>query len=242
MKALEKLKVIGTCSVVGASVALASPPSYALDLFGPLTYLGFSDSPFNGPSFGYFHLEDFEDGLLNVPGVTPSSGVVTSTQFGGSIVDSVENEPNGDSFFSGNGLAGYTFTFSKATLGTLPTHAGLVWVDGVNNILFEAFDELGNSLGTRGGSHAGSGFFGGTQEDRFYGAINPTGISAIKITGGGGGIEIDHLQYGGALRQQPPSTSNVPGPLPVLGAAAAFGFSRSLRRRLKAVAPDNRIN
>lgn len=29
------------------------------------------------------------------------------------------------------------------------------------------------------------------------------------------------------------SMSNVPGPLPILGAASAFGFSRSLRRRIK---------
>lgn len=31
-----------------------------------------------------------------------------------------------------------------------------------------------------------------------------------------------------------PSTSNVPGPLPLFGAAAAFGFSRKLRVRIKA--------
>lgn len=34
------------------------------------------------------------------------------------------------------------------------------------------------------------------------------------------------------LKPQPPSTS-VPGPLPVLGAAAAFGWSRKLRKRIK---------
>jgi hypothetical protein len=31
----------------------------------------------------------------------------------------------------------------------------------------------------------------------------------------------------------PPSTTTVPGPLPALGAAAAFGFSRQLRNRIK---------
>lgn len=35
---------------------------------------------------------------------------------------------------------------------------------------------------------------------------------------------------------QKPHTSSVPGPLPLLGAGAAFGFSRKLRRRIKVVA------
>jgi hypothetical protein len=41
---------------------------------GPSPYLSFSDSPFNGGSFTYFHLETFEDHLLNTPGVTASPG------------------------------------------------------------------------------------------------------------------------------------------------------------------------
>jgi hypothetical protein len=35
-------------------------------------------------------------------------------------------------------------------------------------------------------------------------------------------------QYGNIFRQE------VPGPLPLLGAGTAFGFSRKLRRRLQA--------
>jgi hypothetical protein len=35
----------------------------------PSPYLGFSDSPFKGGAFRYFHLEDFEDGALNTRGV-----------------------------------------------------------------------------------------------------------------------------------------------------------------------------
>jgi hypothetical protein len=31
----------------------------------------------------------------------------------------------------------------------------------------------------------------------------------------------------------PPPQANVPGPLPVLGAVAAFGWSRKLRQRIK---------
>ncbi len=43
-----------------------------------------------------------------------------------------------------------------------------------------------------------------------------------KVTGGGGGNA---------------PGDPVPGPLPLLGAAAAFGYSRKLRRRLKGIAP-----
>jgi Ca2+-binding RTX toxin-like protein len=47
---------------------------------GPITYLSQDDSPFGGSDggadFAYFHLEDFEDGELNVPGVTASAGAV----------------------------------------------------------------------------------------------------------------------------------------------------------------------
>ena len=40
-------------------------------------------------------------------------------------------------------------------------------------------------------------FLGGTNDDHFFGAIHPAGISSIKIRNiGGGGIEVDHLQYG----------------------------------------------
>ena len=36
-------------------------------------------------------------------------------------------------------------------------------------------------------------------------------------------------------------TNEVPGPLPVLGAAAAFGWSRKIRRRIQAVTPEGRL-
>lgn len=35
-------------------------------------------------------------------------------------------------------------------------------------------------------------------------------------------------------QQSDPTPSAVPGPLPLFGAASAFGFSRKLRRRLRA--------
>ena len=43
--------------------------------------------------------------------------------------------------------------------------------------------------------------------------------------GTGGGLSI--------AQQSEPTPTNVPGPLPLFGAANAFGFSRKLRRRLR---------
>jgi hypothetical protein len=43
----------------------------------------------------------------------------------------------------------------------------------------------------------------------------------------------------GGLSIAPLPTTDVPGPLPVLGAASAFGYSRRLRRRLRAAASSS---
>ena len=67
-------------------------------------------------------------------------------------------------------------------LGSLPTHAGLVWTDGAGTVSFEAFDRNGVSMGVRGPFDiADSAYFGATAEDRFLGAYNPQGISAIRV-------------------------------------------------------------
>lgn len=129
-------------------------------LLGPTPYLSFVDSPFNAlqtsGGFTYFYLETFEDGLLNTPGVSANTGSVLGP---GGLTDSVDAD---DGVIDGSGLTGHTwvfgsspviFTFSAATLGALPTHAGLVWTDGPHPT-YEAFDALGNSLGGRSSERA----------------------------------------------------------------------------------------
>ena len=164
-----------------------------------------ADSPFFASiQAGETFLETFEDGLLNTPGVTTSAGA----PFGpASNADSVDGDDGnidgfgtaGRSFFSGSGPTGITFTFSDTALGSFPTQAGIVWTDAGAGatVTFEAFDAVGASLGVVGplpladGSNSGQ-----TAEDRFFGAVNPAGISAIHISNSSGGIEVDHLQYG----------------------------------------------
>jgi len=169
-------------------------------LLGPLPYLQRQDSPFFKIDFSYFHLEDFEDHTLNVPGITISDGDVSSKLYGAAILDSVDADDgkvdgkttNGDSWWSGGAIS---IRFNQKTLGRYPTHIGVVWTDGGNPITFEAFDAQGKSLGTVSGKHADTNFSGSTDEDRFYGVIHKGGISMVTINNRGA-IEIDHIQYG----------------------------------------------
>lgn len=195
------------------------------EILAPITeYTQFSDSPFSGRSYSYFHLETFEDGLLNTPGVTASvfSGVMgpTSKVFGPTLHDSVDADDGvmdksglrGDSFFASNGASGITFTFDSTALGSLPNEVGLVWTDGSGHAVFTAYDINNNILGSIGPLAVGDYvnghplFDGGTKEDRFFGIKGVGPIKRILIANTGGGIEIDHLQYGYANPVPEPET------------------------------------
>ncbi|MCK6448496.1 MAG: hypothetical protein L6Q99_19060 [Planctomycetes bacterium] len=187
-------------------LAAVGGPAFAQTFHGPLPYASTADSPFPLGS-GAFFVEDFEDGVLDAPGVSPSNGYVASTQYSGTIIDSVDaddgvlgNGPCGtcDSFYGGSGFPLVRFLFDAGALGGLPTRAGLVWTDGGfgTTVTFEAFDALGTSLGTVVATNQGDGTnFGTTDEDRFYGVEFAGGISELRITNSSGGIEVDHLQY-----------------------------------------------
>ena len=170
---------------------------------GPSPYLSFTDSPFNATGFNYFYLENFEDGLLNTPGATPSAGWVV---IGPGTYDSVE--PGGHSYYSNGSQTNLTITFSAAALdGHLPTHAGILWTDvgvvtsgtfGHGNVRFTARDANGVVIGTNTALNLGDGTSTPAQaEDRFFGVVNAGGISSISITmTNSKDWELDHLQYG----------------------------------------------
>ena len=185
----------------------------AAQYFAPTPYLSFADSPLSGRNPVYFYLENFEDHLLNTPGVTASAGGVTSVTFGSTLHDSIDGDDgvidgsglNGDSYINGNGAAGIRFNFNAAVLGSLPTHAGLVWTDGAGQVYFEAFDPSGLSMGLQGPFNFPDAVNNGTTaEDRFLGAYNKDGISALRVLNTVGGIEIDHLQFGFSVGNSAP--------------------------------------
>ena len=202
------------------------------DFLTPSPYLAFDDpaagsavSPFAGMSFGYFHLETFEDGFLNTPGVEGVGGSVVGP---GDNADSVDEDDgaidgsgtNGRSYFNLAGATGVRFDFSALLLGGLPTHAGIVWTDGAGTITFSAFDASGTLLGTSSGPAGPSGSHNGqTDEDTFFGIVHASGISRIEIRNSSGGIEVDHLQYGAPI-PEPETYALLLAGLGLLGFAA----------------------
>lgn len=211
------------------------------EMLGPTPYQGFdNDSPFSrifgplkadangrhatGTDGRFFHLEDYESGVLRAPGLICNSGhphvlggVINAQQ--NPFTDSVneDNAAGNGRSFSKESRPGVPLQFSfeaSALGGHLPTHAGIVLTDGPKmkdrRVVFEALDASGNSLGRI--DQPGSEFFAGTSRKpgdkaRFVGAISPKGIASMKITitdsegnpvvsGGNFGFEVDHIQYG----------------------------------------------
>lgn len=185
-------------SAITAAVAVLAGGALAGEVIGQLEYLSEADSPYAGVD-GWV-LENFEDGLLNIPGVSIDTGVVIGP---GGATDSVGGDDrmidgsgtNGRSLFSASGATGVTFTFDAGEIGGAPVSAGIVWTDGSGAITFRAFDTMGVLIGEITAAHADGTFVGTTAEDRFYGVNHAAGIGSIFISNAGGGIELDHLQY-----------------------------------------------
>jgi hypothetical protein len=204
-----------TLSVFLASAAIANSAYCDSTFLGPSPYLSSSDAPFSTLEFEYFFLEDFEDGIFNTPGVsfTPNWIVFDFSSFRDSvdaddgIIDGSGSE--GFSFLSNNQSDPLTFTFDRNALGgRLPTHVGIVWTDVGRNgggagpalqpVTFSAVGSSGVPLGEIGPFLVGdASITGETDEDRFFGVIDPEGILSITIHMPDlNNWEVDHLQYG----------------------------------------------
>jgi hypothetical protein len=204
-----------TASFALVACCIACSPALAIE-YGPTPYLSFADSPF--ASIGatqYFYLEDFEDGALNTPGVTVTSGAIVAGP--SSATDSVDADDGaidgsglaGHSLFSNAALTSFEFTFNSAALGGLPNLVGIVWTDVgfvtsgnpfEGPVTAQIFDLSNNSLGVIGPSVLGGDgtVAGATAEDRFLGFYaNGNDISRLVISMSNSvDWEVDHLQYG----------------------------------------------
>ena len=206
----------GDIDALGASgeIFLASGVEVmVLTTHGPSEYLEAADSPFAGSTFDWFHLEDFEDANLDSVGASATYGQTTVSAGYGSTpyIDSVDGDDgcldgsgqDGDAWFvsiteTGTSQPEWSFQFDEATLGSLPTHVGIVWTDAADGMVtVEAYGADGTLLGTVSDPMYGNGLASGeADEDRFFGFEYSGGISEIFLYGGGSGAEVDHLQYG----------------------------------------------
>ena len=228
---VAKVSALILSAVVALSLVSSVQAGPVSLYFNP--YLEASDSPIVATGMSYFYLEDFEDFALNTPGVTASAGYSTKPAWPAAATDSVDGDDgsvdgfgnNGNSWFSMDGGTGITFTFDAGVLGGLPTHVGIVWTDGINPVTFEAFDAYGVFRGSITAFAIADGVYTGTTaEDHFFGISEPDGIGKILIrSGAGGGIEVDHLQYGGTIP--------IPAPAGVVLAGLGAGLVGWLRRR-----------
>ena len=203
---------------VAVAIATAESP---ISFHNPdRAYRSFDDSPFKYQPFRYFHLEDWESGQLDAPGMSLSGGAIASPSDPDAEVDSVDID---DGAIDGEGVQGrswatddnsLTLTFDEAELGSLPTHVGfaLTQLTGTDNsIQLEAFDAQGNSLGVRDFDPLPpQGVDGETAQDRFFGIESDSGIASLQITANrpmSERLEIDHIQYGEIDPDAPPTLS-----------------------------------
>ena len=225
-------------AVAFGALALCASGAKAQAL-GPSPYLSFADSPFFSGSFTYFHLEDFEDGLLNTPGVSLAAGVPVGPSI---FTDSVDDDngpidgsgTSGSSLYSNGTESALTFTFDGGALGNFPTNVGIVWTDvgnvtagnpGFGGVELDVFDTSLNLIATVLGGTLGDGAAqGGTAEDRFLGYVNAGGIGRISLRmTNSTDWEADHLQYGFAASS---SAAPEPSALALLALPAAYFLRR----------------
>jgi len=147
-----------------------------------------------------------------------------------SITDSAQQHTfsaSGLNFGAGS-MASYSYKVTIAP-GTPNTSFLAYRTSGTTSDVMTGLTATKTLTGTPGGvSTSTDGALGNvfTYAPTIAGPVDFTG--SINVTGGRMDVLTD------SLVQQVNGTSSVPGPLPLLGAGAAFGFSRRIRSRIKA--------
>jgi hypothetical protein len=151
-------------------------------------------------------------------------------------------------------LFNFSYNFSTGQVagkldGTLQGDRNTVFITSFSNLTFKGspaldvpfIDSVSNFLGSSGNPPATS--LNGIFQD-FTACDTPAcndGFALIPDGFFGGPIVSSGPSFGDTFEpynSQNWSLTPVPGPLPLLGVAAAFGYSRKLRKRLKSSKPD----
>jgi hypothetical protein len=158
-------------------------------------------------SAGLFAPQSASAFVVSVPGQGSYDIEVQSTAFPG-LVPPASLMP----WWGNQALANEFATALGSGLGTAFENLGpfFAWEVNQNQVGFDAFCIGSPCFDSVGSAGAASSFPIG----------NPTGSPDLSIS------------FPWAVATAVPSTSSVPGPMPLLGVAAAFGFSRKLRARL----------
>ena len=200
--------------ILGLLFVAITGNAQATQIIGPLPYLSEADSPFDSNNALYFHLENFEDEVLNTPGVSVNGSWKSRNSNYSDSIDGDDGVIDGDGSDGVNFSSEYaeqaaTFTFDQSALGgVLPTFAGVVWTDigkngggsptGKPKVRFKALDANGVLIAQSRLVELGDRLITGqTEEDRFFGVVYPGGISSITLEMPGyTNWGLDHLQYG----------------------------------------------
>jgi hypothetical protein len=182
-----------------------------------LPYAQRSDSPWAaGIRQGSIYVEDFEDGLVNTPGLSMALGIMGS----GFSVDEDDGILGNDGdlgrvYYGGFNTGGAVRAeFTADTEGRYPTYAG--WVMDTldqSDATFAAYDPSGNLL-------ASYNYILQWGEFQFVGVYAPQGIRAIQ-SNFNERLFVDHVQYGYAIPE--PGTA-------LLTATAALAAASRRRR------------
>lgn len=231
-----RIRALVIFAVAAAALAFAeAAPAASTFYYQNKVYKGLNHSPFqqNGASnSGAFHLETFEDGLVNTFGLSVNRGKVLGK---GLFTDSVDKDDGKNDglgrkgrSFSSKKFKSIVFNFSSDSSGLGPTLAGLVVTDAAKNstIKFHAWDSEGNLIGKIVKKFGDISRKGTTKDDRFFGVANSQGISKIRIfVNNKKGFEVDHVQYAYGF-------AVVPLPSPVLLGLTGIAIAGLARRRL----------
>ncbi|MBW1768500.1 MAG: hypothetical protein JRJ65_15825 [Deltaproteobacteria bacterium] len=151
-------------------------------------YLTFDDSPFGSLNLNPFSLEDFEDGVLNTPGLS-ISGTPAGNPVEGGGVASDTGDGSGQALRLSTDTQQRSLNFNSDAADGYPTHAGFVFYGTDDILTATCYSPSGNFTGV---DHK-------LLNGEFIGFYRPCGIGSITLTSTPhplGGFFLDHIQYG----------------------------------------------